>query len=325
MANTALNRTGQALLTNKSGGSVAYGDVVILDNTNDNGFTTTTTVGLSTNQIGVVLEPNGIANNATGMVAMSGWCPQINLNTAAADGQFLKTYSVAKQATPHSSPQVEGDFGVALTASATPAAWLFGSPNGPAGGSGTVTHTAGALTANELVVGNGSADLKAVAATDGQIPIGKTSDGSVTLAALTAGAGIDVTNGAAAITIAASAAVRTRAITFAIDGGGSALTTGVKADVYVPYACTITAVTMLANQSGSVVVDIWKATYASFPPTVANTIVASAPPTISAATHSQDTTLTGWTTSVSAGDTLRFNINSASTITRLNLALTVTV
>ena len=48
-------------------------------------------------------------------------------------------------------------------------------------------------------------------------------------------------------------------------------------------------------------------------------------PTISSATNSQDTTLTGWTTSISAGDTLRFNINSASTVTRLNLVLTVTV
>jgi len=117
----------------------------------------------------------------------------------------------------------------------------------------------------------------------------------------------------------------TRAITFAIDGGGSALTTGVKADVYVPYACTITAVTMLADQSGSVVVDIWKAAYASYPPTVANTITAAALPTISAANKSQDSTLTGWTTSISAGDTLRFNINSASTMTRVNLTLTVVV
>lgn len=117
----------------------------------------------------------------------------------------------------------------------------------------------------------------------------------------------------------------TRAITFAIDGGGSAITTGVKADVYVPYACTITAVTMLADQSGSCVVDIWKDTYANYPPTVADTITASAKPTISAATKSQDTTLTGWTTSISAGNTLRFNVDSASTITRLALTLTVTV
>jgi hypothetical protein len=68
---------------------------------------------------------------------------------------------------------------------------------------GTVTHT-GALTANELVVGNGGVDIKVVAATDGQVPIGKSSDGSVTLGTLTAGTGITITNAAASITIAST-------------------------------------------------------------------------------------------------------------------------
>jgi hypothetical protein len=93
----------------------------------------------------------------------------------------------------------------------------------------------------------------------------------------------------------------------------------------VDYACTITQVTMLADQSGSVVVDIWKDVYANYPPTVADTITASAKPTITTATKSKDSTLTGWTTNVSAGDTLRFNIDSVTTITRLNLTLKVTV
>jgi hypothetical protein len=163
MANTALNRTTQALLTNKSGGNLNYGDVVVLDNTNANGFTTTTTSGLSTRGLGVILEPNRIANNASGMVAVGGWCPKINLNTAAAVGQFIKTHTVAGQGTPHASPQVEGDFAVALSASATPACNLFGSPNGPlSGGSGTVTHT-GNLTANAIVLGNAVADVAVLA------------------------------------------------------------------------------------------------------------------------------------------------------------------
>ncbi len=132
MPNTALNRTTQVLLTNKSGGSVAYGAVVIVDTTTDSSFTTTTTVGISTTQIGVVLEPNGIANNALGMVAVGGWAPRATLNTAATRGQFIKSHSVAGQGTPHSAPQVEGDFAVALEASATPAIALFGSPNPPA-------------------------------------------------------------------------------------------------------------------------------------------------------------------------------------------------
>src|SRR5688572_23853357 len=138
MANTALNRTVAALWTNKSGGALAYGDVVILDNTNAKGFTTTTTGALSTRGIGVIIEPDGIANNATGLVATAGWIPKITLNTAATVGQFLKTHTVAGQATPHDSPQVTGDFGYALQASATPEAVLFGSPNGVVG-SGDVT------------------------------------------------------------------------------------------------------------------------------------------------------------------------------------------
>lgn len=108
-----------------------------------------------------------------------------------------------------------------------------------------------------------------------------------------------------------------------IDGGGSAITTGTKGFITVPYPCTITQVTMLADQSGSAVVDIWKDTYANYPPTVADTITAAAKPTISTAIKSQDSTLTGWTASVAAGDVIGFNVDSASVITRLTLVLRV--
>ena len=107
------------------------------------------------------------------------------------------------------------------------------------------------------------------------------------------------------------------------EGGGVALTTGIKGDLYCPFAGTITAVTLAADQTGSVVVDIWKDTYANYPPTVADTITASAKPTIAAGIKSQDTTLTGWTTAIAAGDMLRFNIDSVATITRLTLQLTI--
>jgi hypothetical protein len=95
-------------------------------------------------------------------------------------------------------------------------------------------------------------------------------------------------------------------------------------DVVVPFDCTITGVTLLADTSGSVVIDIWKDTYANFPPTDADSIVAGANPLISAATKSTDTTLTGWTKTLAAGDVLRFNVDSVATITRVSLALAVT-
>lgn len=117
---------------------------------------------------------------------------------------------------------------------------------------------------------------------------------------------------------------KVRTIGITIDGGGSAITTGVKGYIEVPYACTINQVTMLADQSGDAVVDIWKDTYANYPPTDADSITAAAVPTISSATKSQDATLTGWTTAITAGDILGFNVDSAATITRLHVILKVT-
>jgi hypothetical protein len=115
----------------------------------------------------------------------------------------------------------------------------------------------------------------------------------------------------------------TGTIAFVIDGGGGTIQTGVAGDLYIPFACTITAVTTLADQSGSIVVDIWKDTYASYPPTVADTITASAKPTLSGANKAQDSTLTGWTTSIAAGVSLRFNVDSCTTITRCLVSLNI--
>lgn len=116
---------------------------------------------------------------------------------------------------------------------------------------------------------------------------------------------------------------RIRALPTTIYQNGAVLTTGVKGDLLVPFSGIITGVTLLADQAGSVVVDIWKDVFASYPPTVADTITSAAKPTLSAAASYRDTTLTGWTTAVSAGDCLRFNFDSVATITRLYVGLDV--
>jgi hypothetical protein len=115
----------------------------------------------------------------------------------------------------------------------------------------------------------------------------------------------------------------TASITFVIDGDGEAITTGEKGHLEIPFACTIKQVTMQADQSGAIVVDIWKDTYANFPPTDADSITASAPPTISSAQKSQDATLAGWTKSISSGDILAFNVDSCATIQRVTISLLV--
>ena len=83
-----------------------------------------------------------------------------------------------------------------------------------------------------------------------------------------------------------------------------------------------TGVVLLADQSGSIVIDIQSGTYAAFPTN--SSICAAAKPTISAAQKSQDTTLTGWTTAIAAGNILEFVVDSASTVTQVTVVLTVT-
>lgn len=113
------------------------------------------------------------------------------------------------------------------------------------------------------------------------------------------------------------------ALVYVIDGGGSAITTGEKGHLACPFDCVIESVEMEAAQSGSIVVDIWKDTYANFPPTVADSICASAKPTISTAQKAKDTTLTGWTTTVTAGDVFAYNVDSITTIQRVTITLNV--
>jgi hypothetical protein len=124
-------------------------------------------------------------------------------------------------------------------------------------------------------------------------------------------------------TLAVSGTKYTVGIT--VDGAGSVITTGVKGYRSIPVTGTIVSARVLASQSGSIVFDIWKDTYANYPPTVADTITASAKPTLSSATKAEDTTLTGWTTAVTAGDVLGFNVDSVTTITRATLELIIQV
>jgi hypothetical protein len=117
-----------------------------------------------------------------------------------------------------------------------------------------------------------------------------------------------------------------KAIVITIDGAGNTITTGIKGDVRIPWSGTITKVTTLIDQSGAIVVDLWKDTYANYPPIDADSITASAPPTITASgVKSEDSTLTGWTTSVTAGDTLSWNVDSVTSAQRCVVELEFTL
>jgi len=112
-------------------------------------------------------------------------------------------------------------------------------------------------------------------------------------------------------------------IVFIVDGGGSAITTGLKGYIKVSFSCRITSCTLLADTTGSVVVDIWKTSYNNFPPTSDNSICNGNKPTITDGIKYIDKNLTGWTKTINKDDVLAFNIESASNITKLTISLGV--
>jgi len=62
------------------------------------------------------------------MVALYGYVPKINLSSAAALGDLVKTHTVAGQGVPHAAPMTGGDFAMVLGTGTSPAALLFATP-----------------------------------------------------------------------------------------------------------------------------------------------------------------------------------------------------
>ena len=110
-----------------------------------------------------------------------------------------------------------------------------------------------------------------------------------------------------------------------IGDGVNVITTGQSATVIVPFGMTITGWTIVectdTPVSSSIVVDVWKDTYANYPPTVADTIAGSEKPTLSTGTKGQDLSLSTWTTSVAAGDIIKFNVDSVTSAKRISITV----
>lgn len=95
---------------------------------------------------------------------------------------------------------------------------------------------------------------------------------------------------------------------------GAAITTGVKRRVVIPYACTIQKVSLESKEVGDIVLDVLKN---------GSSICASAKPTLTNDDSYEDATLTGWTTTITAGDKLSFEVESIADLTEFDLVLWV--
>jgi hypothetical protein len=107
-------------------------------------------------------------------------------------------------------------------------------------------------------------------------------------------------------------------IEFVIDGNGDPITTGAKGVLKVPFACTITESELEADTASNTTVTIKKRAFGGG---AASSIVAAALPTLSGGTEAKDSTLSGWTTSVAAGDKLYWEVTTNDNATRITSAL----
>jgi len=126
-------------------------------------------------------------------------------------------------------------------------------------------------------------------------------------------------------------AIKRGSVVFVIDGGGAAITTGIKGFIEVPFSGSIEAVRLFGDSAaGDMVVDIWKDTFANYPPVVGDSICGSSKPTLAGwgwkgQLDSAALIAAGWTLEFEAGDILYFNVDSngdAST-TKCTVSLTV--
>lgn len=110
-------------------------------------------------------------------------------------------------------------------------------------------------------------------------------------------------------------------IEFIIDGAGSALTTGIKGNIHIPFAANIAAWFIIADQPGSIAVDILRANNAV---PVASIVGGGNKPSLTAQ-QINSAFPSGWTsTQLLGNDWLTFTVSSTSgVITRITLSLQV--
>ena len=121
-----------------------------------------------------------------------------------------------------------------------------------------------------------------------------------------------------------SAEIPRKVVGMTIDGGGSAITTGTKGYITVPYNARIRSWHLLANTSGSAVVDVWKTSYPGIPDS-SNSITGTDQPTLNSEQEARNLQISNWSdVTINAEDVLGFSLDSVDgVLTSLTLILQV--
>lgn len=220
LSSIGVGTSGQVLTSNGSGSNPSFQNAassnITITGDTGGGLTGTSftftggSTGLTFNGSGTTETVEGtliVGNGGTGATTLTGVL--IGNGASAITGNAITQHDVLVGGASNAITSVapSSTSGVPLISQGSSSNPAFGTAVVAGGGTGATS-----LTSHSLLLGNGTSAISALgAATNGQIPIGSTSN-APTLATITAGTGITVTNGAGTITIAAS-------------GGGSGITT----------------------------------------------------------------------------------------------------
>lgn len=110
-------------------------------------------------------------------------------------------------------------------------------------------------------------------------------------------------------------------IVFELDGGGASLPAGLTEEVPIGFAGTPVSWEVRADQTGDFVATISAASFANYPTMTA--ISGTEQPSLASSRKAQDTSLTTWS-GFAAGDTLHIEVNSATSVQHVVVAVNVT-
>lgn len=112
----------------------------------------------------------------------------------------------------------------------------------------------------------------------------------------------------------------TGSVGISIDGGGAAIVSGSTRSVTIPYGCTVSSWTIIADQSGSIAVHVSSSTFENYP-TLSNMSGFGNGPKLTSQQKNGNST-SNWTgTSIAQRTVLSFVVDSASTVTWVNIIL----
>ena len=128
-----------------------------------------------------------------------------------------------------------------------------------------------------------------------------------------------VANDDVVIIALAAAADLTRTVNYVIDSGSLPMQVGDKGKLSLDVTGVIESVTVLCDQTGDIVFDISKCTFADYP--AFNSITAAQRVQLTNSNKYFDDVLNNWTTTIVAGEILNFSVISVTDIRRLLISL----